>query len=61
MSIRVLGDPVLRETARPVERFDRALRRIADDMFDTMYEAPGVGLAAARQVRVQDPDKVQSG
>ncbi|HLB62514.1 MAG TPA: peptide deformylase [Actinomycetota bacterium] len=46
LSIRVLGDPVLRETARPVERFDRALRRIAEDMLETMYEAPGVGLAA---------------
>jgi len=46
MPIRVLGDPVLRETARPVERFDRALRRLAEDMFETMYAAPGVGLAA---------------
>jgi peptide deformylase len=46
MPIRVLGDPVLREPCRPVVRFDRALRRLADDMFATMYEAPGVGLAA---------------
>jgi peptide deformylase len=46
MPICVLGDPVLRETARPVERFDRTLRRLADDMFETMYAAPGVGLAA---------------
>jgi peptide deformylase len=46
LPIRKLGDPVLREKARPVERFDRSLRRIADDMFETMYDAPGVGLAA---------------
>jgi peptide deformylase len=46
LPIRVLGDPVLREPARPVERFDRALRQLAKDMTETMYEAPGVGLAA---------------
>ena len=45
LPIRTLGDPVLREPAKPVERFDRALRRLADDMLETMYEAPGVGLA----------------
>jgi peptide deformylase len=32
--------------ARPVETFDRTLRRLADDMLETMYDAPGVGLAA---------------
>jgi len=46
MPIRKLGDPALREKARTVERFDRALARIADDMFETMADAPGVGLAA---------------
>lgn len=45
MQIRTLGDPVLRETASPVEAFDDALRRIVDDMLETMYAAPGVGLA----------------
>lgn len=45
LPIRILGDPVLREPAKPVERFDRALRQLADDMIATMYEAPGVGLA----------------
>ena len=45
LPIRTLGDPVLREPAKPVERFDRALRRLADDMLETMYDAPGVGLA----------------
>jgi peptide deformylase len=46
MPIRKLGDPVLREKARTVERFDGALARIADDLFETMSDAPGVGLAA---------------
>lgn len=44
--IRTLGDPVLRERGRDVERFDEALARLADDMFETMYDAPGVGLAS---------------
>ena len=46
MPIRTFGDPVLREPARPVESFDDALRRLADDMVETMHDAPGVGLAA---------------
>jgi peptide deformylase len=46
LRIRTLGDPVLREPTRPVAAFDGALRRLADDMFETMYGAPGVGLAA---------------
>jgi peptide deformylase len=46
LRIRKLGDPVLREKARPVERFDASFRRLVDDMFETMYAAPGVGLAA---------------
>ena len=46
LPIRQLGDPVLREPARPVERFDEALERLVADMVETMYDAPGVGLAA---------------
>ena len=46
MPIRTLGDPVLKTPTKPVERFDAALRRLADDMLQTMYDAPGVGLAA---------------
>jgi peptide deformylase len=46
LPIRTFGDPVLREPARPVESFDAALRRLADDMIAAMHEAPGVGLAA---------------
>jgi len=45
LPIRTLGDPVLREPAKPVTAFDRALRRLVDDMLETMYDAPGVGLA----------------
>ncbi len=44
--IRVYPDPVLRTEAALVEVFDDELRRLADDMLETMYEAPGVGLAA---------------
>jgi peptide deformylase len=44
--IRALGDPVLKIAARDVEAFDETLARLARDMFETMYDAPGVGLAA---------------
>jgi peptide deformylase len=44
--IRTFGDPVLREPAHPVEAFDEALRRLSEDMIETMHQAPGVGLAA---------------
>src|SRR2546423_10559575 len=46
LPIRILGDPVLRVPTSPVESFDRSLRRLIDDMFEAMYLAPGVGLAA---------------
>jgi peptide deformylase len=46
MPIRTFGDPALREPARPVESFDEALRRLAEDLIATMHDAPGVGLAA---------------
>ncbi len=50
--IRVFGDPVLRQPAAEVVEVDDSLRRLADDMLATMYEAPGVGLAAP-QVGIQ--------
>jgi peptide deformylase len=46
LQIRTLGDPVLREPASPVDTFDDALRGLVEDMVETMYAAPGVGLAA---------------
>ena len=42
----ILPDPVLRQVSAPVERVDDDLRRLADDMLETMYDAPGIGLAA---------------
>ncbi|MBE0693955.1 MAG: peptide deformylase [Aquamicrobium sp.] len=42
----ILPDPILRQVSAPVERIDDDLRRLADDMLETMYDAPGIGLAA---------------
>jgi peptide deformylase len=44
--IRLFGDPVLRKPALEVVDFDRELRRLVQDLTDTMLEAPGAGLAA---------------
>jgi peptide deformylase len=41
-------DPVLRQISKPVEVFDAALRALVADMFETMYQAPGIGLAAVQ-------------
>jgi peptide deformylase len=46
LPIITLPDPVLRKVSAPVERVDEALRTLMDDMLETMYAAPGVGLAA---------------
>jgi peptide deformylase len=46
LDIKLMGDPVLREECAPVEEIDDDLRRLAQDMFETMYDADGVGLAA---------------
>lgn len=46
LPIRVLGDPVLREETVPVTAFTDELRALVDDMFETMYAASGIGLAA---------------
>ena len=44
--IRVIGDPVLRQKAKDVTDIDGALVQVVEDMLETMYEAPGIGLAA---------------
>jgi len=44
--IRLFGDPVLRTPAAPVETFDKELRKLVQDLTDTMRDAPGSGLAA---------------
>ena len=50
--IRTFGDPVLKQRCPEVTEIDGTLARLADDMIETMYAAPGVGLAA-NQVGVQ--------
>lgn len=59
-----IPDPVLRKVAAPIDRVDADVRRLADDMLETMYAAPGIGLAApqvgvSRRLIVTDtsPDK----
>lgn len=46
LPIVTLPDPILRHVSTPVETFDAGLKRLADDMLETMYDAPGIGLAA---------------
>lgn len=46
LRIRIFPDDVLRSKCPPVEDFDDALRRLVDDLVETMHAAPGVGLAA---------------
>jgi peptide deformylase len=46
LPIITLPDPLLRKVSDPVERVDEEILRLADDMLETMYDAPGVGLAA---------------
>ena len=53
--IITLPDPKLRLVSRKIERIDDALRRLIDDMIETMHEAPGVGLAA---IQVGEPIRV---
>ncbi len=46
LDIRKAGDPVLKEVCQPVEKIDKKLKQLLDDMADTMYESDGVGIAA---------------
>ena len=41
-------DPILREKSQPLENVDDKLRKLMDEMLTTMYEAPGIGLAAVQ-------------
>jgi len=57
--IRTFGDPVLRMETKPITHITGAVRTLAQDMIETMYDAPGVGLAAnqigiARRIAVFD-------
>ena len=48
LKILEFPDPRLRIKAKPVETVDDSLRQLIDDMFETMYDAPGIGLAATQ-------------
>ncbi len=48
LNILEYPDPRLRTQATPVDRVDDSVRRLIDDLFETMYAAPGVGLAASQ-------------
>ncbi|MGM0450107.1 MAG: peptide deformylase [Pseudomonadota bacterium] len=65
LSILEFPDPRLRTVAEPVASVDDAVRRLVDDMIETMYAAPGIGLAATqvnvhRRVLVIDLSEDQS-
>lgn len=64
--IVVYGHPTLRRIAAPVTEFDDALRALIDELFATMYEAPGIGLAGPQikellRVFVVDPSHADRG
>jgi len=53
LDIRVLGDPILRQETKPVATVTDELRRLIDDMFETMHAAKGIGLAAPQVGRLE--------
>jgi len=62
LPIITIPDPVLRKKAAPIERVDRALLQLGQDMLAAMYDAPGIGLAAPqvgilRRLIVMDPSR----
>lgn len=72
MSVRpilILPDPRLRQVTEPVENFDDELKKTVEDMFETMYEAPGIGLAGPQigymkrvvVIDLADPENPDSG
>ena len=46
--ILILPDKRLRKISEPVKKIDAGIRKLVEDMFETMYEAPGIGLAAVQ-------------
>ena len=46
LEIKTAGDPVLKEISKPVEKIDKRLRKLLDDMAETMYASEGIGIAA---------------
>lgn len=62
LDIHVLGSPILRRDTQPVQQMTTELRQLVTDMFDTMYAAKGIGLAApqvgrSERIAVLDLDK----
>jgi len=62
LDIHVLGSPILRRDTQPVQQMTTELRQLVTDMFDTMYAAKGIGLAApqvgrSERIAVVDVDK----
>jgi len=62
LDIHVLGSPILRRDTQPVQQMNSELRQLVTDMFDTMYAAKGIGLAApqvgrSERIAVVDVDK----
>jgi peptide deformylase len=53
--ILILPDKRLRQVSKPVERIDAGIRKLVDEMFESMYDAPGIGLAA---VQIGTPKRV---
>lgn len=53
LDIHVLGAPILRQETQPVAQMTDELRRLVDDMFETMYVAKGIGLAAPQVGRTE--------
>jgi peptide deformylase len=53
--ILILPDKRLRQVSKPVAKIDAATKKLVEDMFETMYEAPGIGLAA---IQIGEPVRV---
>ena len=53
LDIHVLGSPILRQVTTPVETVTDEHRQLIDDMFETMYAAEGIGLAAPQVGRIE--------
>ena len=53
--ILILPDKKLRQVSKPVAKVDASVRKLVEDMFDTMYDAPGIGLAA---IQIGEPKRI---
>src|SRR5499427_4627848 len=53
--ILILPDKRLRQVSEPIKKIDTGIRKLVEDMFETMYDAPGIGLAA---IQVGTPKRV---